>query len=115
MDGSDLPPDLSEELEEYGGLEGLKRYRPDEGVLSRLEDVYSLLSARSRIEILYFLNFSRLTPGMLCSITGMAPNLLSFHLRKLETAGVVKGDRDGRFIVYGLTDIGRSLSGPLTR
>ncbi len=115
MDGSDLPPDLSEELEEYGGLEGLKRYRPDEGVLSRLEDVYSLLSARSRIEILYFLNFSRLTPGMLCNITGMSPNLLSFHLRKLETAGVVKGDRDGRFIVYGLTDIGRSLSGPLTR
>ncbi len=115
MDRNDLPPDLTGELEEYGGLDGLKRYRPDEGVLSRLEKVYSLLSARSRIEILYFLNFSKMTPGMLCHITGMAPNLLSFHLRKLQTAGVVKGERDGRFIIYGLTDMGRSLSGPLTR
>jgi DNA-binding transcriptional ArsR family regulator len=115
MEASDIPPELVDELEEYGGLEGVGRYRPDEGVIARLGKVYSLLSARSRIEILYFLNFSRMTPGMLNRITGMAPNLLSFHLRKLESAGIIKGERMGRFVVYGLTDMGRNLSGPLTR
>ena len=115
MDASDLPQHLIDGLEEYGGLEGLRKLRPDDGVLARLERVYSLLCTRSRIEILYFLNFSRMTPGMLCRLTGMAPNLMSFHLRKLESSGVIEGERDGRYIVYGLTDMGRNLSGPLTR
>jgi DNA-binding transcriptional ArsR family regulator len=109
----DLPPTVEHSIEEWGGPEGLKRMKLDPSVLDRLEKVYSLLSARGRIEILYYLNFSELTPGLITDLTGMAPNLVSFHLKKLESVGVVESERNGRFLIYGITDLGRSLLGPL--
>ena len=109
----EIPEGAGEGLDESGGLEGLRRLRPDESVLGRLEKVYSLLSAKGRIEILYYLNFSDMTPGMLAYLTGMAPNLLSFHLRKLKEAGILDSRKEGKFIIYSVTDLGRSLAGPL--
>ncbi|MGA1848373.1 MAG: ArsR/SmtB family transcription factor [Thermoplasmatota archaeon] len=102
------------DLDEMGGIEALKRMRPSPSLLQRLERMYSVLSSSKRIEILFFLNLATLTPGNLSDLTGMAPNLLSFHLKKLEEAGIVRGEKDGRFIEYSLTQLGRSLSGPLT-
>jgi DNA-binding transcriptional ArsR family regulator len=112
-DGSFETMDI--DLDEIGGIEGLKRMRPGKQVLKRREKMYLVLSSHNRIEILFFLNFIPLTPGDLSIITGMAPNLLSFHLKKLERAGLIKGKRDGKQIIYSITDIGRSLSGPLTK
>lgn len=109
----DLPPTVEHSIEEWGGVEGMKRMKLDRSVLDRLEKVYSLLSARGRIEILYYLNFSPLTPGLITDLTGMAPNLVSFHLKKLESVGVVESERNGRFLIYSITDLGRSLLGPL--
>ena len=82
------------DLDEIGGIEGLKKLRPNRKVLKRLARMYSLLSSNNRIEILFFLNFTPLNPGDLSEITGMAPNLLSFHLKKLELAGLIKGKRE---------------------
>ena len=103
------------DLDEVGGVEGLKGMAPSWKVLSRLGKLYSVLASGKRIEIMFFLNFTSLTPSILCKLTGMAPNLLSFHLRKLEKAGVISGERDGKFIVYSMTDLGRSVTGPLVK
>lgn len=113
MDEPGIPDGVGEELEEFGGLEGVRKLSPDPSTLKRMERIYSLLSAGRRIEILYFLNFSDMTPSMLAYLTGMAPNLLSFHLSKLESSGIVTSRRMGRFVVYSVTDMGRKLSGPL--
>lgn len=113
MEEPEVPDGAGEGLEEFGGLEGLRELTPDTSVIARLEKVYSLLSAKGRIEVLYFLNFSDMTPSMLSYLTGMAPNLLSFHLKKLESAGVVQSRRSGKHLIYSVTDMGRTLSGPL--
>jgi ArsR family transcriptional regulator, lead/cadmium/zinc/bismuth-responsive transcriptional repressor len=42
-------------------------------------------------------------------VTGRAENLVSHHLRALKGAGVVSGRRDGKMVLYGLTDSGRAL------
>ena len=113
--GKNGPPMVFDpDLEELGGIDGLRRMRPGAQVLKRLERMYSVLSSSNRIEILFFLNFTTLTPGELSEITGMAPNLLSFHLGKLVRAGVISGERDGKNIIYSITDLGRSITGPLT-
>lgn len=109
-----LPPEVSQALEESGGIENLRRMRPDIQVLKRLEDVYGLLSCSSRVEILFFLNISPMTPGLLSELTGMAPNLITFHLRKLQGAGVIEVRKEGKYRVYSLTDLGHDISGPLT-
>lgn len=36
-------------------------------------------------------------------------NLVSHHVRLLRTAGLVRSRRDGKMVLYSLTDAGRSL------
>jgi DNA-binding transcriptional ArsR family regulator len=38
-----------------------------------------------------------------------AENLVSHHVRALRTAGLVRSRRDGKMVMYELTDRGRSL------
>ena len=112
-DDISLPYEVESGIERWGGIEGLMEMGLDQSLLSRLEKMYTLLSARGRIEILYYLNFSPMTPGLLNILTEMAPNLISFHLRKLENVGVVSHKKEGRHLVYSITDLGESLMGPI--
>ncbi|MCK2244148.1 MULTISPECIES: metalloregulator ArsR/SmtB family transcription factor [unclassified Crossiella] len=42
-------------------------------------------------------------------VVGQAQNLTSHHLRQLKHAGMVSSRRDGRLVMYALTDRGRAL------
>lgn len=42
-------------------------------------------------------------------VAGQAQNLVSHHLRQLRTAGLAASRRDGRLVMYKLTDRGRHL------
>jgi DNA-binding transcriptional ArsR family regulator len=44
-------------------------------------------------------------------ISGRAQNLVSHHLRSLRSHGLVTSRRDGKLVMYSLTDEGRSLLG----
>lgn len=114
MNAPDGPAGIEIDLDEIGGVQGLRKLAPSPKVLDNLERLYSMLSCSRRIEVLYFLNLTELTAGELSEVTGTAPNLLSFHLKKLERAGVVKGERDGRFVRYSITRMGRAILGPLS-
>ncbi|BBX19496.1 transcriptional regulator [Mycolicibacterium duvalii] len=43
-------------------------------------------------------------------VVGQAQNLVSHHLRQLKVAGLVASRRDGRLVMYRLTDRGRDLT-----
>lgn len=42
-------------------------------------------------------------------ISGRAQNLVSHHLRLLRSKDIVSSHRDGKLVMYSLTDSGRSL------
>jgi DNA-binding transcriptional ArsR family regulator len=42
-------------------------------------------------------------------VTGRAENLVSHHVRALRAAGLAVSRRDGKMVLYGLTDAGRGL------
>ncbi|GAA2807939.1 ArsR/SmtB family transcription factor [Crossiella cryophila] len=44
-------------------------------------------------------------------VVGQAQNLTSHHLRQLKHAGMVGSRRDGRLVMYSLTERGRMLVG----
>lgn len=44
-------------------------------------------------------------------ISGRAQNLVSHHLRALRAQGLVASRRDGKLVMYSLTETGRSLLG----
>lgn len=46
-------------------------------------------------------------------ISGRAENLVSHHLRTLRTAGLVTSRRDGKMVLYAVTETGRGLLGAL--
>ncbi|MEU0679905.1 ArsR/SmtB family transcription factor [Streptomyces albogriseolus] len=46
-------------------------------------------------------------------VVGQAQNLVSHHLRTLRTAGLAASRRDGRLVMYTLTDRGHDLLGTL--
>ena len=48
-------------------------------------------------------------------ISGRSQNLVSHHLRVLRSAGQVRSRRDGKLVMYSLTDSGRSLLQLLSR
>jgi ArsR family transcriptional regulator, lead/cadmium/zinc/bismuth-responsive transcriptional repressor len=44
-------------------------------------------------------------------IAGRSQNLVSHHLRVLRSHGLVRSRRDGKLVMYSLTDEGRTLLG----
>jgi ArsR family transcriptional regulator, lead/cadmium/zinc/bismuth-responsive transcriptional repressor len=44
-------------------------------------------------------------------IAGRSQNLVSHHMRVLRSNGLVRSRRDGKLVMYSLTDEGRSLLG----
>lgn len=42
-------------------------------------------------------------------IAGREHKLVSHHVRQLKTAGLARSERDGRMVMYELTDRGRAL------
>ena len=42
-------------------------------------------------------------------VTGRAENLVSHHVRVLRSAGLASSRRDGKMVLYALTDAGRAL------
>jgi DNA-binding transcriptional ArsR family regulator len=47
-------------------------------------------------------------------VSGRAENLVSHHLRALRAAGLVTSRRDGKMVMYAMTERGRALLGALT-
>jgi ArsR family transcriptional regulator len=65
---------------------------------------FAALADPARLRVLAVLADS---PQCVCEIQSAVPiaaNLLSYHLRTLREAGLVEGERRGRFIDYRLTD-----------
>lgn len=42
-------------------------------------------------------------------VTGRAENLVSHHVRALRSAGLASSRREGKMVLYALTDAGRAL------
>ncbi|MBN9622968.1 MAG: helix-turn-helix transcriptional regulator [Actinobacteria bacterium] len=42
-------------------------------------------------------------------ISGRAESLVSHHLRRLRSDGLVSSRREGKMVIYSLTDVGRDL------
>jgi ArsR family transcriptional regulator len=80
------------------------RTQPDPEVLTATGDLLRALAAPVRISIVLELMHSELCVHQLVDALGVTQPLVSQHLRVLKSAGVVRGERNGREIVYRLVD-----------
>lgn len=72
-------------------------------------DISRALADESRIKILVMLNIAELCVCQITSVLGLAPSTVSKHLFILQSAGLIRSRKKGRWIYYSLdTDGGKS-------
>ena len=69
-----------------------------------IENVFAALASTPRRRILAYLAETSLTASEIAERFDMTKPSLSKHLRILEHAGLIKGDKRGQFVHYSLAD-----------
>lgn len=77
-------------------------YTSDE--VKRLGQIFKLLSEPSRLRIISELGLECRPVSDIVNATGLSQTNVSFHLRALREAGLVRPERRGVFIYYCLPD-----------
>lgn len=69
-----------------------------------LAKTLKILSEPNRLKILFSMGLECTPVSAIIAATGLSQTNVSFHLRVLREAGLVKGERHGPFIYYCLYD-----------
>lgn len=77
---------------------------PDEELLFDVADLFKAFSDTTRIKILFALMGSGLSVGDITAVVGCTQSAVSHQLRTLKQARLVKATRDGKNVIYALSD-----------
>ena len=72
--------------------------------VDELSQLFKLLSEPNRIRILRSMGLECMPVSAIIEDTGLSQTNVSFHLRALREAGIVKGERRSAFVFYCLYD-----------
>ena len=77
---------------------------PDEELLYDLADLFKVFADTTRIKILYALMEHDLCVADIAEVVGVSQSAVSHQLRSLKQAHLVRFRRDGKQVVYTLSD-----------
>jgi len=77
---------------------------PDKDVLSDAAEVFQLLSTPGRLHLLWILSTGEVDVTTLTRAVGGTKAAISQHLAKLRLAGWIDGRKEGRRVLYRVTD-----------
>lgn len=77
---------------------------PDEELLFDVADLFKAFSDTTRIKILFALMGGGLSVGEITEHVGCTQSAVSHQLRILKQARLVKAARDGKSVIYSLSD-----------
>ncbi len=77
---------------------------PDEDDMAELAELYKVFGDSTRVRILCTLSQSELCVCDLAEVLKLSQSAVSHQLRILKQAKLVKNRRDGRSIIYSLSD-----------
>ncbi len=78
--------------------------RPDESNLGRLSEFFKAFADPTRLRIIHALSQEEMCVCCLAEAVGMSQSAVSHQLRYLKGIDIVKCRRDGKSIIYSLTD-----------
>lgn len=82
----------------------IKKSLPDDRLLIDLAELYKVFGDSTRTKILSCLSISNLYVGDLASLLNMTVSAVSHQLRVLRSAKLVKGEKQGKEVLYSLDD-----------
>ena len=72
--------------------------------IDKLSNLLKILSEPNRLRILSSMGLECIPVSAIIAKTGLSQTNVSFHLRVMREAGIVKGERNGSFVFYCLYD-----------
>ncbi len=72
--------------------------------VEKLAKVLKILGDPNRLNIVMSIGKDSRSVTEIINVTGLSQTLVSFHLKALRTATIVKTERNGPFIFYNLSD-----------
>lgn len=110
-DNLELPPSVRLAVQRIGGINKIVSALPRDETLRNLANAHEALSDAVRMKILFALAEADLCPCILKRIADVPDSKLSYHLRTLENASLVKSKRKGRWVIYSITAKGLKMIG----
>ena len=103
----EIPTCIQADLEDKGGIEGVTRQLADDSEIKINVKIYSALSDPIRLKILNILNVQSLCVCLIKEIIDISDSKLSYHLSILKKNGLIDFTKQGCWIIYTVTDLGR--------
>jgi DNA-binding transcriptional ArsR family regulator len=95
--------------------EAIRKALPQQEALERWAAEAKALADPTRVAIALALHAGqRACVCDLSWVVGRGDKLVSHHVRQLKTAGLARSERDGKMVMYELTDRGRELLEAMT-
>ena len=107
----EIPTCIRTELEDMGGIEGVAKRLADDSEIKRNVKIYSALSDPIRLKILNILNIQSLCVCLIKEIIDISDSKLSYHLSILKKNRLIDCKKQGNWIIYDITDMGRKYGG----
>lgn len=85
-------------------VKAVQEKMPDEDVLCDLAEIFKVFGDSTRIKILYLLFESEMCVCDIAQLLGMNQSAISHQLRILKQARLVRSRREGKSVIYALSD-----------
>jgi hypothetical protein len=103
----DLPDPIKKDLDKQGGMEGLLTCIPEISALHAGSRLHQALADPIRLTVMYALLSQPLCVCVIKRVVQIADSKLSYHLNILKEQDFIKGEQQGNWIIYRITDRGR--------
>lgn len=80
------------------------QYKMMKEEVEKLARIFKVLGDPNRLSLVLSIGKNSRSVTEIINTTGLSQTLVSFHLKALRTAAIVKTERDGPFIYYSLSD-----------
>lgn len=110
MKCAEIPEKIQKLIETDGGLEALIQTLPEPERIRNQSRIFHALSDPTRLLIIHLLNHHPLCVCVIRDIVRISDSKLSYHLSVLQKSNLIEGERDGSWVIYDLTDLGRHYS-----
>ena len=105
----EIPEPLECTIKSESDVRKLAESLPDEESMQKQSRIHHALSAPLRIKILHLLTLNPLCVCLIKEIVNVPDSKLSYHLSILSDAGLIEGKREGNWIIYYPTEMGKII------
>ena len=111
----DIPEPIKEQCESKGGIPGIVRKLPPNRVVEERSQMFRALGEPMRQKILLAVAEQPLCACLIRELLGISDSKLSYHHTILKEARLIKGKKDGIWVIYEATKKGNQIASSISK